>query len=104
MLYLALAAASFGYVFLKAFQQKSVAGDNYIAIIPVSLGLAAMEVFTVAKIAETGWHILTVLAIGLSAGTGAIVAMLVHNRIFKKGRHDQHSDPRSPHPGPCPDL
>ena len=84
MLYLSLAAASFAYVFLKAFQQRSVQSDNFIAILPVSLGLASMEVFTVSKVAHTGWHIGVVLALGLSAGLGAMAAMVLHRRVFRQ--------------------
>lgn len=86
LLYLSLAAASFAYVFLKAFQQRSVQDDNFIAILPVSLGLASMEVFTVSKVAATGWHPLVVLSIGTAAGTGAMTAMLLHRRLFKRRR------------------
>lgn len=86
LLYLSLAAASFAFVFLKAFQQRSVQDDNFIAILPVSLGLASMEVFTVSKVASTGWHIGVVLAIGLAAGSGAMVAMLLHRRLFRRPR------------------
>lgn len=84
VLYLALAAASFSFVFLKAFQQRSVAFDNFIAVIPVSILMAAMEVFTITRIAATGWHWLTVLCIGLASGLGAVMAMLLHRRIFRK--------------------
>lgn len=82
MLYLALAGASFAFVFLKAFQQRSVQSDNFIAILPVSVMMAAMEVFTVSKVAATGWHPMVVLAVGLASGTGAMLAMLMHRKIF----------------------
>lgn len=95
-LYLALAGASFLYVFLKAFQQRSVASDSFIAILPVSLGLAAMEVFTTAKVAATGWHIGVVLAIGLSSGSGAMVAMLIHRRLFPTEPRPHPKEPNDP--------
>lgn len=82
ILYLSLAAASFAFVFLKAFQQRNVQADNFIAVIPVSIMMAAMEVYTVAQVAATGWQPLVVLAVGLASGTGAICAMLLHRRIF----------------------
>jgi len=84
MLYAAIAAASFVYVFLKAFQQRAVAGDNFFAILPTSIGLAAMEVFTVSQVATSGWHLGLVLTIGLSSGSGAILAMLTHRRVYRK--------------------
>lgn len=82
MLYLALAGASFLFVFLKAFQQRNVAFDNFVAVIPVSLLMASVEVFTVTKVAAAGWSVGIVLAIGLASGSGAVAAMLLHRRIF----------------------
>jgi hypothetical protein len=81
-LYLLLAASQFTFVFLKAFQQRNVAFDNFIAVIPVSVLMAAIEVFVVVKVASTGWHPGIVLAIGLSAGVGAVSAMLLHRKMF----------------------
>ena len=86
MIYLALAGASFLYVFLKAFQQRNVAFDNYVAIVPISLAMAAFEVFTVAKVAASGWSVGIVLAIGFASGSGAIAAMLAHRLIFPQNK------------------
>lgn len=85
MLYLALAGASFLFVFLKAFQQRNVAFDNYIAVIPISIMMASVEVFTVTKVAAAGWSWGVVLAIGLASGTGAITAMLSHKWLLING-------------------
>lgn len=81
-LYLALAAASFVFVFLKAFQQRNVAFDHFAAVIPTSIGMAAMEVFVVAKVAATGWSMGVVLAVGLASGSGAMLAMAAHRKFF----------------------
>lgn len=83
-LYLALAGASFLFVFLKAFQQRNVAFDNYVPVIPISIAMATVEVFTITKVAEQGFHLGAVLAIGLSSGAGAIAAMLLHKHLFRK--------------------
>lgn len=83
-LLLTLFGATFAFIFLKAFQQRNVAFNNYIAVFPTSIGMAAMEVFTVTKVAANGWTLPVVLAIGSAAGTGALAAMLLHNKLFKK--------------------
>lgn len=85
-LYLLLAGAQFLFVFLKAFQQRNVAFDNFIAVIPVSILMAATEVFVVAKVASTGWHPGVVLSIGLASGGGAVSAMLLHRRLFPQSK------------------
>jgi hypothetical protein len=81
----ALAAASFVFVFLKSFQQRSVVADNFLPIIPTSVAMASVELFTVATVARAGWQIGNVLAVGLGAGFGAIGAMLLYRRLFPKG-------------------
>lgn len=79
-------AASFTFIFLRAFQQRNVAFDNYMAILPTSLLMAATEVVVIANIATMGWHIPLVLAVGLGSGTGALTAAIVHKKVF--GKHD----------------
>jgi len=84
LIYLATFGASFVFIFLRAFQQRNVAFDNYIAILPVSLMMAVVEVFVVANIATQGYHWPLVLTIGLGSGSGALSAALLHKRIFKR--------------------
>lgn len=83
-LYLALAAATFVRVFLKAFQQRNVVGNQYAWVVPTSLGLAAAEIYVIVAVAMAGFDLIAVLAIGLSGGTGSIAAMLLHNHLFKE--------------------
>lgn len=85
MSYLAVFAASFGFIFLRAFQQRNVTFDNYAAVVPTSLLMAATEVLVIANIAKSGWHLPLVLAVGLGSGFGALCAMLLHKRIFRRG-------------------
>lgn len=99
MLYLSLAFASFVFVFLKAFQQRAVVGNNFLTIIPTSLGLATAEVFSVATVARSGWSVGVVLSVGLSAGLGAILAMMAHNRIYRKPAEPMRTPPTG-HPRP----
>ena len=76
--------AMFVFVFLKALQQRNVAFDNYWWIMPVSLGMAAMEVYVIARIAAGGWHWALVLVIGVGAGLGALSAMVLHRKFVMK--------------------
>lgn len=82
--YAATFAASFVFVFLKAFQQRNVAFDNYIAILPTSLLMAATEIIVISNIAQRGWSLPLVLTIGMGSGLGAISAALLHKRIFHR--------------------
>jgi hypothetical protein len=72
------------YVLLRALQQRNVAFDNYLWIIPVSYLMASLDVFIVAFVAHLGWSIPIVLANGTGGFLGAISAMLFHKRWIKK--------------------
>ena len=74
--------ASFSFVFTKAFQQRNVAFDNYVAVLPVSLLMAATEIYVVANIVDQGYNLATVLSVGFGSGFGAIGAMILHKRLF----------------------
>jgi hypothetical protein len=76
--------ASLIFVGLKAFQQRNVAFDNYAWVFPTSIAMAATEVYVVASVAKSGWHIWLVLAIGAGAGLGALGAMLIHKKWIRK--------------------
>lgn len=76
--------ASFAFVFTKAFQQRNVAFDNYIAVIPTSLLMAATELYVIVNIAEKGYNVAMILLVGLGSGFGAIAAMLLHKKLFKR--------------------
>jgi hypothetical protein len=74
---------SYLFIFLKAFQQRNVAFDHYIWIMPVSYAMAATEVFIIAEVAKEGWGILLILAVGTGSGLGALSAALIHKRYVK---------------------
>jgi len=86
MVYAAAFGASFLHVFLKAVQQRNVAFLNYAWVPIVSLGMAATEVYVIASVAMSGWHLPLVLVIGLGGGCGAMLAMWSHNKWIMK--HD----------------
>lgn len=88
MIYIASFFVTFFYVFAKAFQQRNVTFDRYIAIIPLSFIMATGEYFIVAIIGvtavnhgvtESAWLI---LSNGLGGGIGAISAILLHKKVF----------------------
>lgn len=74
--------AMLSFVFFKAFQQRNVAFDNYVAVLPTSIAMAATEFYVIALIVKTGYDIVLVLALGTGAGIGALVAMVLHKRFF----------------------
>ena len=82
MIYIYMFIAHFLYVFLKAFQQRNVAFDHYKMIVPISYGMALMEVFVIASIATRGFTVLSVVALGTAGGLGALLAMWSHKKIL----------------------
>lgn len=79
---------TFFYVFAKAFQQRNVVFDRYIAILPLSFVMAAGEYVIVALIGITTVNhgieagIGLIIANGLGGGIGAIGAILLHKKVF----------------------
>lgn len=85
---LAVCAAQFAFVFLKAFQQRSVIHNTRWAVFPTSMTMAVFEVFVYASVASTymahGWGAAAVMAIamGIGGGSGCLTAMSLHDRIM----------------------
>jgi len=73
---------SFLAVFLKAFQQRNVAFNNYWAIPAFSFGMAASEVFIVLGVVDYGIGFVTVLNMGAGGSLGCWAAMYLHKRVF----------------------
>lgn len=76
--------ASFVFVFLKAFQQRNVTGLHYRPVVPISILMAATEVYVIATVVRVGYDPALVLGVGCGAGTGAMAAMYLHNYIFRR--------------------
>jgi hypothetical protein len=72
------------FVALKAFQQRNVAFDNYIWVLPTSMAMGFVEYGTIIIIVNQGYNITTLLGAGLGAGIGALGAMLFHKKYVKK--------------------
>jgi hypothetical protein len=73
----------FLFVGLKSFQQRNVAHDHYMPIMPTSIAMAFCEFFVVAYVARHGFDPASATAIGVSSGAGSLTAMLLHKRMFK---------------------
>ncbi len=76
-------AAVFGYVFVRAFQQRNVSGGHYLWIVPTSYAMAMLDVFIVVFVAHAGWHLSVVLANGTGGCFGALAGVFLHKRWVK---------------------
>ena len=83
MEFLLSSLAMFGFVFLKAFQQRNVAFDHYGWILPTSMLMATAEVYVIAVIVRVGYDPLLVISVGCGGGLGCLLAMVVHRRMFR---------------------
>lgn len=70
-------AASFVFIFLKAFQQLNVVHRQYLLVIPTSMAMSVCEIGIVALVVKQGWGWI-VLFTGLGGGLGCVVAMFLH--------------------------
>lgn len=88
---------SFLFVFFKAFQQRNVAFEHYGAVMPLSVMMGFVEYtmyFVVAmQAAKTDPSFWTALFMGVGAGSGALLAIKLHTKMF--GRKYENSTPRS---------
>jgi len=76
-----LIIASYISVFVKAFQQRNVAFNNYLFVPIFSLAMAFTEVYIIINIVKLGasWGLVWKLAIG--AVLGCWSAMYLHNKL-----------------------
>lgn len=83
-----VAAAQYAFVFLKAFQQRSVIHNTRWAVVPTSLAMAFFEVFVYASAAKayisSGWQAAAWVALemGVGGGLGCLSAMALHDKIM----------------------
>ncbi len=75
-------AALFIFVFLKAFQQRNVAFDHYLPVIPTSIGMSICEFYVIGWVAIEGFSVFKGVALGIAGGTGAILSMYIHKRVL----------------------
>lgn len=84
MTYLALFAATFLYVLLRALQQRNVAFDNYWWVPPVAFGMATLDAFLIVTIVHSGWSVAVVVANGAAGALGCLTAMWFHKRFVSE--------------------
>lgn len=84
LLYLSSFLASFMFIGLKSVQQLNVVAKQYFAIVPTSLLMVSLEVYTIGVIAKNdGSSLLLILALGLGGGLGSCAATWGHNKFMK---------------------
>jgi hypothetical protein len=81
---LAVVAANFLSVFLKAFQQRNVAYAHYALILPTTFALAFAEVYVISAIADVGFSIPLVASVATGGGLGCLLSVWTHERFVKK--------------------
>lgn len=70
------------FVALKAFQQRNVAFDSpALWVLGISMLMAFTEVYVIATIVRVGYDPITVIAIGLGAGVGALIGRGLHRKV-----------------------
>lgn len=83
---LAIGAANFVFIALKAFQQLNVVHGEKALVFLTSHLMALSEVFLVSQYASHGTVWPLVLTVGASAGCGSVAAIMFRQRFF---RHNQ---------------
>lgn len=80
---LAIGAANFAFIGLKAFQQLNVVHGEKMLVFITSHLMALTEVFLIATYAHAGpvWPL--ILTVGTSAGMGSVAAIWIRQRFFR---------------------
>ena len=84
VMYLLIFLSSFGFIFLKSFQQLNVVKKQYWWIVPTSVIMAGAEVYVITTSARNGWDWWLVLLIGFGSGFGSLSATYLHSKWFKE--------------------
>lgn len=84
MNYLSVFFAAFTYVMLRAFQQRNVAHDNHLWVVPTSYLMAVFDIFLVASFAREGWSVPLVFWYGTAGASGSLCAMWFHKRFVMR--------------------
>lgn len=81
--YIMAFVSSFGFIFLKAWQQLNVVHYQLAWIVPTSLAMAVAEVYVVVSAAHTGYGWI-ILPIGLGSGLGALSSTMLNKKLRSK--------------------
>jgi len=79
-----LILASYISVFVKAFQQRNVAFNDYLFVPVFSLAMAFTEVYIIINIVQLGASLDVVWKLATGAVLGCWSAMYLHNKIRRK--------------------
>jgi len=79
-----LILASYISVFVKAFQQRNVAFNDYLFVPVFSLAMAFTEVYIIINIVQLGASLDVVWKLAAGAVLGCWSAMYLHNKIKRK--------------------
>ena len=83
MIYPILFVVTFFSIGLRAFQQRNVAYDKTLYVVPTSLCISLVEVVAVTTIVTAGVNAYTVAAYGFGAGFGSLAFMWLHKRVTR---------------------
>jgi hypothetical protein len=85
----AVGAANFIFIFLKAFQQRNVAFMHYGWVVPTSMMMGIVEVGVVGAVAieaTAATHYIDlwplIVAVGVGGGSGAVASMWIHHKYI----------------------
>ena len=79
-------AVTFGYVFLRAFQQRNVSEARYGWMVPVSYFMAAFDVCIISTVARNdGSMVWLVFQMGTGGALGSVLAVMIHKRMTGDG-------------------
>ena len=88
-----LILASYISVFVKAFQQRNVAFNNYLFVPVFSIAMAFTEIYIIINIVQMGASLELVWKLATGAVLGCWSAMYLHNKLTsaKKDFQDRKS-------------
>ena len=84
-----LILASYISVFVKAFQQRNVAFNNYLFVPVFSIAMAFTEIYIIINIVQMGASLELVWKLATGAVLGCWSAMYLHNKLTKSKKDFQ---------------
>lgn len=74
--------AAFFFVGVSAFQQRNITHERYVTMFGTTIVRAFVEAAVVIAFVSQGFHVPTILAIGVGGGLGCVVSVKLSKRIF----------------------
>ena len=79
-----IAGATFLAAFSRALQNQCIIGGHYASAMVIPFLIAASDVGIVLGVVASGWS--AVIPMGIGGACGAVSAMLLHRRFWKRAR------------------